>query len=107
MCKNGGLGWRNVCVFFHKYWHRGCSPGPRGRSCPAAYDRPRPARTFLSLLEDLEEEKRDSAGYLRGIALAHRAGAEAVEALLRRIRNDEERHARELLDILSRMDPNA
>lgn len=67
----------------------------------------RPTRTFLRLLEDLEEEKGESAGYLRGIALARRAGAEDVEALLRRVRDDEERHTRELLDILGRIDPNA
>ncbi len=68
---------------------------------------PRPGRTFQRLLEDLEEEKQESAGYLRGISLARRAGAEAVEALLRDIRSDEERHTRELLDILRRIDPNA
>lgn len=80
----------------------GIPPGP-----PVPPGGPRPARTFQRLLEDLEEEKRESAAYLRAIALARRAGAEDVEALLRRIRSDEERHARDLVDILSRMDPNA
>ncbi len=68
---------------------------------------PLPVRTFQRLLEDLEAEKRASADYLQGAAVARRAGAEDVEALLRRIRSDEERHTRDLVDILERIDPNA
>ena len=107
VCKNGDLGRRNVCASFHNCWHPGCSPEPWGRSCPAAYDRPRPARTFQRLLEDLEAEKGASAGYLQGVGMARRAGAEKLEALRRRIRSEEERHRRELVDILERIDPNA
>jgi rubrerythrin len=80
----------------------GVAPGPVAP--PAG---PRLGPTFQRLLEDLEDEKRDSAEYLRAAALARRAGAEDVEALLRRIRSDEERHTRELVDILGRIDPNA
>ena len=80
----------------------GAPPGPVAP--PAG---PRPARTFQRLLEDLEEEKRESAAYLQARALARRAGIEEVEALLRRVRDDEERHIRELVDILGRVDPNA
>jgi rubrerythrin len=80
----------------------GVPPGP-----VAPPSGPRPARTFQRLLEDLEEEKRESAAYLQGRALARRAGIEEVEALLRRVRDDEERHVRELVDILGRINPNA
>jgi bacterioferritin (cytochrome b1) len=80
----------------------GVLPGPT--EAPAG---PRPARTFLRLLEDLEAEKSASADYLRTAGVARRAGETGVEALLARIRADEERHARELVDILERLDPNA
>ncbi len=80
----------------------GVPPGPMESPAGA-----RPTRTFQRLLEDLEEEKRASAEYLRARAVARRAGAAEAEALLRRIREDEERHTRELMDILGRLDPNA
>ena len=80
----------------------GAPPGP-----VAPPPGPRPARTFVRLLEDLEKEKRESAAYLQTIAVARRAGIEEVEALLRRIRDDEERHIRDLVDVLGRIDPNA
>ncbi len=79
----------------------GAPPGPV--AAPAG---PRPARTFERLLEDLEEEKREAAASLQAAAVARGAGVEEAEALLRRIRDDEERHLRELVDILGRLDPN-
>ena len=67
----------------------GVPPGPV--SPPA---QPRPGRTFQRLLEDLEEEKREPAGYLRAVALARRAGAEEVELSRRMSGADRGRESR-------------
>ena len=80
----------------------GAPPGP----VAVLADR-RPARTFESLLEDLQEEKREAAASLQAAAVAQGAGDEEAEALLRRLRDDGERHIRELVEILGRLNLNA
>ena len=57
-----------------------------------------------ALLRDLEEEKRSYADLLEAMHLAEQADAELAEGL-RRIREEEQRHREELLDMLVKSDP--
>ena len=63
------------------------------------------ALTTLDLLKILEEEKEEYAEYLNARALAKEAEREDIRQLLERIREEEALHRKELLDIVSRLNP--
>lgn len=62
-------------------------------------------KTVLDLLAILEEEKSGYVAYLRSAHLARRAGRREVANLLRQIAEEERQHRRELLDVLTKLNP--
>ncbi len=60
--------------------------------------------TWRELLQALESEKADRIEYLEA---AYGLGVPEIKALFRRIKEEEEQNYRELLEVLSRLDPYA
>ncbi|MDQ7054115.1 MAG: ferritin-like domain-containing protein [candidate division KSB1 bacterium] len=59
----------------------------------------------LDLLKILEEEKEEYTEYLNARALAQEAEREDIRELLERIREEEVLHRKQLMDVLSRLNP--
>lgn len=59
----------------------------------------------LDLLKLLEEEKDEYVEYINTAYLAEDAGRKDLKALLMKIGEEERRHRKELMDILSRLNP--
>ena len=59
----------------------------------------------LDLLKILEEEKEEYTEYLNARALAKEAEREDIRELLERIREEEVLHRKQLMDVLSRLNP--
>jgi rubrerythrin len=76
-----------------------------GGEIPAASLTPKAGKNaWEALLVDLEEEKRSYADLLEAMHIAEQADPELAEGL-RRIREEEQRHREELLDMLVKSDP--
>jgi bacterioferritin (cytochrome b1) len=76
-----------------------------GGDIPAFSPVPKAGRTsWACLLMDLEEEKRSCEALLEGIHVAEESEQQVAEGL-RRIREEEQRHRDQILDLLMKLDP--